>query len=198
MRAGGGSSPLARGTQTFSGAISAACGSSPLARGTHIALAAAVRSIRLIPARAGNTLGYPGPSNRPAAHPRSRGEHSQVLILASRPVGSSPLARGTPGGSPPGASAARLIPARAGNTNTQVKGKKLRAAHPRSRGEHSRSVRAGVSMVGSSPLARGTQCVVLNHAGARRLIPARAGNTTAARCPGAGASAHPRSRGEHN
>ena len=50
---------------------------------------------------------------------------------------------------------------------------------------------------GSSPLARGTLEVLFGHKFTPRLIPARAGNTSARLTFHAATSAHPRSRGEH-
>ena len=50
---------------------------------------------------------------------------------------------------------------------------------------------------GSSPLARGTQAYASETPGVRRLIPARAGNTSTSYVEKAPGSAHPRSRGEH-
>ena len=73
------------------------------------------KTVRLIPARAGNMLIYAAELRALLAHPRSRGEHQVVEASAYGFTGSSPLARGTfnlnilahlPG---------RLIPARAGN-----------------------------------------------------------------------------------
>ena len=51
-------------------------GSSPLARGTQTSLSTALYAIRLIPARAGNTMIWMFPTVKMSAHPRSRGEHS--------------------------------------------------------------------------------------------------------------------------
>ena len=72
-----------------------AIGSSPLARGTQQQSGTRAAADRLIPARAGNTMGNRAKGHSRAAHPRSRGEH--VLCLADEPGGggSSPLARGT-------------------------------------------------------------------------------------------------------
>ena len=72
----------------------------------------------------------------------------------------------------------RLIPARAGNTVLGYIGDGKTSAHPRSRGEHHEEIENGRAYGGSSPLARGTplaDAVIFNR---RRLIPARAGNTT--------------------
>ena len=72
----------------------------------------------------------------------------------------------------------RLIPARAGNTLESYELDMLSAAHPRSRGEHDESEAWIRSAVGSSPLARGTRYHLSCRDQSRRLIPARAGNTT--------------------
>ena len=70
-------------------------GSSPLARGTQPYHASALRKLRLIPARAGNTRPTTWRSRPPSAHPRSRGEHARDQCHRSLSPGSSPLARGT-------------------------------------------------------------------------------------------------------
>ena len=111
--------------------------------------------------------------------------------------GSSPLARGTPGGASSQRVVPRLIPARAGNTALTKTQAKPSTAHPRSRGEHLCEYHATAVHRGSSPLARGTHTRASTHLHHERLIPARAGNT-GTRSPGTGtSSAHPRSRGEH-
>ena len=131
-------------------------GSSPLARGTHPLVHTDTSHTRLIPARAGNTMGPPTGEVGFTAHPRSRGEHIHALLARAPAVGSSPLARGTLSDLLVGCAASRLIPARAGNTPHLRDSTLTRAAHPRSRGEHLRSWRRLTSSAGSSPLARGT------------------------------------------
>ncbi len=73
-----------------------ALGSSPLARGTRTAALVSDVLVRLIPARAGNTLLFSQISVAAAAHPRSRGEHGFGSGADPSAGGSSPLARGTP------------------------------------------------------------------------------------------------------
>ena len=94
-------------------------------------------------------------------------------------------------------SAHRLIPARAGNTCLQRCQLPCSTAHPRSRGEHNSRLGKISNKDGSSPLARGTPLLHNRVAHQTRLIPARAGNTGASPSRRKGASAHPRSRGEH-
>ena len=98
---------------------------------------------RLIPAHAGKTDPPIDCRSRRTAHPRSRGEN---LVPAGRMViggGSSPLTRGK---RPPARGRLRdyrLIPAHAGKTSGARSGLIKAKAHPRSRGENTRVMRAG-------------------------------------------------------
>ena len=112
--------------------------------------------------------------------------------------GSSPLARGTRPSRHPQGSTSRLIPARAGNTDSSIAPASVSAAHPRSRGEHIDNVTYAPAKGGSSPLARGTLWGTESVPIMSRLIPARAGNTTFTLRLSVLNPAHPRSRGEHN
>ena len=131
-------------------------GSSPLARGTPVTPGSRRRAGGLIPARAGNTSQPPRPAGPQRAHPRSRGEHSQILSNRWLRWGSSPLARGTPRPLVALFHLVGLIPARAGNTLRGNSKPPLSRAHPRSRGEHITPPVMISSLSGSSPLARGT------------------------------------------
>ncbi len=111
--------------------------------------------------------------------------------------GSSPLARGTPGVAVLMSNAVRLIPARAGNTKRSPNPATCRSAHPRSRGEHVSVTVWKPRASGSSPLARGTLISTVVTGFGTRLIPARAGNTSATHTVSDKIAAHPRSRGEH-
>ena len=161
------------------GGESARLGSSPLARGTLNDAGEFTGSARLIPARAGNITSRHCFVLGLAAHPRSRGEHTENHSFLAPGFGSSPLARGTWYTLTWYRYRLRLIPARAGNITTSAPVLCASSAHPRSRGEHGRNQSPTRRHLGSSPLARGT----LGN-GARlvvrvRLIPARAGNILA-------------------
>ena len=132
-----------------------------------------------------------------AAHPRMRGEHATPCSTAATMFGSSPHARGTPGGFAMAGHRRRLIPACAGNTRTMPPAARRSSAHPRMRGEHSRADSARDTAGGSSPHARGTRVSVTERARVRRLIPACAGNMPGASVWPICAAAHPRMRGEH-
>ena len=71
-------------------------GSSPLARGLQRGGRQARRRARIIPARAGFTRTSPLKASWTPDHPRSRGVYFVGTSFSSRPLGSSPLARGLP------------------------------------------------------------------------------------------------------
>ena len=191
--------PRSRGEHNSSATTrQARTGSSPLARGTLLRQLVSQFRIRLIPARAGNTRNLSSLFFSASAHPRSRGEHLDKLTRAVMDSGSSPLARGTLTCRVMRISCRRLIPARAGNTSAPVTPNLSFSAHPRSRGEHASLHRRISTLVGSSPLARGTPHQPPIPAWLRRLIPARAGNTRRTTVILALTAAHPRSRGEHS
>ena len=138
------------------------------------------------------------PVNAMTAHPRSRGEHPGRYRCTRARRGSSPLARGTQPQPHQQRLRRRLIPARAGNTEAALPCGLPPPAHPRSRGEHSSMPRMMTRAPGSSPLARGTHRFGVQELQSKRLIPARAGNTSTPPLRWSVISAHPRSRGEHS
>ena len=91
-------------------------GSSPLARGLLEGCVGEKVSDRIIPARAGFTGGRARHEPGVPDHPRSRGVYGDSRPDASKPRGSSPLARGLRIGRPRALTATRIIPARAGFT----------------------------------------------------------------------------------
>jgi len=156
-------------------------GSSPLARGGRHDAGRVCAELGLIPARAGRTPPQPQRPHPPQAHPRSRGADSGGTSTGGAEPGSSPLARGGPGGHRRQGSDGRLIPARAGRTFTDENGWAQGAAHPRSRGADEDGSRDTSLVTGSSPLARGGRMPLNRRTHERGLIPARAGRTVAPR-----------------
>ena len=132
-----------------------ASGSSPLTRGARRTWCSCSPPARLIPAHAGSTLAAPRSYPRWGAHPRSRGEHGNVKLVAANFQGSSPLTRGAPPVTRFGANPAGLIPAHAGSTFLWLLLVVVCWAHPRSRGEHVTTSRHQQGYRGSSPLTRG-------------------------------------------
>ena len=190
--------PRSRGeNSTAASAGYCAFGSSPLTRGKRGPRWWACEPSRLIPAHAGKTT-HSGPSAAPsAAHPRSRGENPVALSFPLILSGSSPLTRGKPLVERRPRLSLGLIPAHAGKTPPPRRPSWTRPAHPRSRGENRVLGGEQVHLEGSSPLTRGKQGprpVDQGHAG---LIPAHAGKTQRRESCAAGATAHPRSRGEN-
>ena len=151
-------------------------GSSPLARGTHHVRLEARPSLRLIPARAGNTRLRGSGILWRSAHPRSRGDHHLGGQRTQLLQGSSPLTRGTPAHLTDHDVSRGLIPTRAGNILLPLQISGVRSAHPRYCGEHTSPTRPDQSSPGSSPLARGTMVAPIPHQRPARLIPARTGN----------------------
>ena len=170
-------------------------GSSPLARGLRSQRVVPVRDVGIIPARAGFTP--PRSSQRPSQgdHPRSRGVYSQPDRLNVYRDGSSPLARGLPGGAGGCTWAERIIPARAGFTGLRGGHRLGDEDHPRSRGVYSPASSREPPRPGSSPLARGLREAIAAALDRARIIPARAGFTWDRNTPATGTPDHPRSRG---
>ena len=137
--------------------ISSQNGSSPLTRGKLYRFDPSACGHRLIPAHAGKTDEGVHLVAARGAHPRSRGENTDVTALPMPIAGSSPLTRGKRRRLGTRRRYQRLIPAHAGKTSHLVPLVPFLQAHPRSRGENTvieyRRGRPG----GSSPLTRGKQ-----------------------------------------
>ena len=111
-------------------------GSSPLARGPRRRRLHRVPCGGLIPARAGTTFGANQVQQKSGAHPRSRGDHTEINARGQVDGGSSPLARGPPEARAGSRNVVGLIPARAGTTRAGAVSGAGSGAHPRSRGDH--------------------------------------------------------------
>ena len=132
-------------------------GSSPLARGLRGHRREHRVAGRIIPARAGFTVGRSSGTVTGWDHPRSRGVYCVVRPRTSQYRGSSPLARGLRRECTEHALHARII--------------------PRSRGVYAHARTRPADHAGSSPLARGLLAPALAARGGLRIIPARAGFT---------------------
>ena len=150
---------------------------------------------RIIPARAGFTLGHCSLFLTPEDHPRSRGVYARRRRTPARLRGSSPLARGLPRPHPPGGRQPGIIPARAGFTAASPAPNHVARDHPRSRGVYAVAVAACSRRGGSSPLARGLPGMARHFQASAGIIPARAGFTAVGGDAGAIEWDHPRSRG---
>ena len=115
------------------------CGSSPLTRGKLTISSAWLRPWGLIPAHAGKTLPQVPSQVGVGAHPRSRGENGKARSWLCTGGGSSPLTRGKLLQVAEGERVHGLIPAHAGKTMRSRCWPRQCTAHPRSRGENTRT-----------------------------------------------------------
>ena len=113
-------------------------GSPPLARGTGARRNRYLRSGRITPACAGNSvfLQYSHPLT--PDHPRLRGEQIMACLLTTRKQGSPPLARGTERKSMNSIFYTGITPACAGNRRRMQKILYCCWDHPRLRGEQTK------------------------------------------------------------
>ena len=132
-----------------------AAGSSPLARGLPRDAQQRQIATGIIPARAGFTQLPGGDEHGGRDHPRSRGVYRTCACSRRARGGSSPLARGLPGGALGVGGGAGIIPARAGFTPLRSGRPTTRTDHPRSRGVYFMTDMEQTTSLGSSPLARG-------------------------------------------
>ena len=170
-------------------------GSSPLARGLPVILPVKMSGHRIIPARAGFTVGHVVASGSVPDHPRSRGVYQRSTSTSPPRPGSSPLARGLLSCSSRLRFTSRIIPARAGFTHPWRRPPARWRDHPRSRGVYMVLGGPVHRRRGSSPLARGLRDWAGEPARPGGIIPARAGFTRGGFEGGASAQDHPRSRG---
>ena len=151
--------------------------------------------VGIIPARAGFTVAELPDAAIVRDHPRSRGVYMLWRPSARSRTGSSPLTRGLQVRTTTMSHSARIIPARAGFTRPPRRSCDHAQDHPRSRGVYPMTPRAGGTLAGSSPLARGLHQHPPHGQAARGIIPARAGFTASASTCARTTRDHPRSRG---
>ena len=91
----------------------------------------------------------------------------------------------------------RITPAHAGTTKTSLESNDNRQDHPRSRGDHTASLKRTPAMSGSPPLTRGPPLQIIRILPNYGITPAHAGTTNTRLCILSLAQDHPRSRGDH-
>ena len=131
-------------------------GSSPLARGTRMNVKKLLSTRRFIPAYAGNSILDIVYLPNHSVHPRLRGELFARKGDEIGYTGSSPLTRGTRAAHRIKNRFHRFIPAYAGNSAGKVLRRRSLTVHPRLRGELRGKKFKDDSIIGSSPLTRGT------------------------------------------
>ena len=213
-----GSSPLSRGILVVAVPRESDGVDHPRSRGEYGSDAGtSFKTMRIIPALAGNTNHETMNPTASWDHPRSRGEYFDLVDERGEELGSSPLSRGIPATRHTTPQRPRIIPALAGNTPWNGTPSPPCRDHPRSRGEYyspatrtihldgSSPLSRGIQepafppelLLGSSPLSRGIPARTHEALGRLRIIPALAGNTPIRGIRIVSAWDHPRSRGEY-
>ncbi len=165
-------------------------------RGTHVIEDWLSALDRFIPACAGNSATRVWVRVPRSVHPRVCGELRLPRLSSSVELGSSPRVRGTHDTNHAGSVASRFIPACAGNSCGGRHDPGCSPVHPRVCGELA-AVQGDIARPrGSSPRVRGTRLVGANLVGARRFIPACAGNSLEFSRKIKSAAVHPRVCGE--
>ena len=139
------------------------------------------KSARIIPADAGSTQHDGQGAIGRMDHPRGCGEHNSGDERNATLDGSSPRMRGAPDQMAGGGQKQGIIPADAGSTLVPTFIRLPVTDHPRGCGEHIRRGAETQIRVGSSPRMRGALQVAPGRVEGRRIIPADAGSTRAAR-----------------
>ena len=171
-------------------------GSSPRGRGTHTSRVSGSRSLRFIPARAGNAPSASSSRSRGPVHPRAGGERLSDQSMSDLFFGSSPRGRGTLELGDDVPVLRRFIPARAGNAVPAAQSPGLWPVHPRAGGERPDTNYDTAQDNGSSPRGRGTPPVRPRRCRRDGFIPARAGNARSFRsAPFRYRGSSPRGRG---
>ena len=173
-------------------------GSSPRVRGTLSLKLPVHLTDRFIPARAGNSARWRPIDRKSAVHPRACGELHFTEVTLQCSFGSSPRVRGTLSVTSCRVGFGRFIPARAGNSQLWSRRARVPPVHPRACGELLDEAASTQAVDGSSPRVRGTPRRGCQHAGRRRFIPARAGNSRRQRGSVWSRTVHPRACGELN
>ena len=111
-------------------------GSPPLARGVPLNRFQCCLNNRITPACAGSTIVKFGQIPDAQDHPRLRGEYVVTITTNQAVVGSPPLARGVRYNARQASDSARITPACAGSTLSDIIDTWLTEDHPRLRGEY--------------------------------------------------------------
>ena len=131
-------------------------GSSPRLRGTSVLSLMQGKTIRFIPALAGNIHEMESATRVWTVHPRACGEHYADSFASASFTGSSPRLRGTLEFALHAVFQRRFIPALAGNMPKESAAVLTEWVHPRACGEHLVGYLRGCDPCGSSPRLRGT------------------------------------------
>ena len=174
---------------------SCASGSSPRVRGKRRGAGHRYDVARIIPARAGQTAPNPIGRGHGSDHPRACGANFLDRWTTFFLFGSSPRVRGKPIARLPAAGRPRIIPARAGQTGVTGVPPVTVPDHPRACGANLGDETQITDTTGSSPRVRGKRRHARSGTIERRIIPARAGQTSPVSPHCRRSSDHPRACG---
>ena len=152
-------------------------------------------SLRIIPAHAGQTSSRNSYGHHYSDHPRACGANQGVVKDVFVLDGSSPRMRGKRTAFHETVDKFRIIPAHAGQTGTARPRTRWPTDHPRACGANSDMSMTALVKPGSSPRMRGKRFDRHRYAVTFRIIPAHAGQTTAATRKTTSNSDHPRACG---
>ena len=155
-----------------------------------------MKTRRITPACAGKTRSFKIVRVELPDHPRMRGEDKKVTKEGFQISGSPPHARGRPALLFRRFPDFGITPACAGKTQSAPSARSATPDHPRMRGEDRGSMRAGLSVQGSPPHARGRLRPLRRTGLSRGITPACAGKTDTDFNFDVTDSDHPRMRGE--
>ena len=170
-------------------------GSSPRVRGKRREPPRRRGLRRIIPARAGQTRTRSRRHGTDTDHPRACGANLGVAGFAALPAGSSPRVRGKRRHVAADFTAPRIIPARAGQTWRTLLAICSPSDHPRACGANFPDGEIVRLNIGSSPRVRGKPTCLTVGPSNRRIIPARAGQTSRRSHPVRTCPDHPRACG---
>ena len=152
--------------------------------------------MRITPAYAGKSTGWPWSGRGTRDHPRLRGEKRDARKVRSAGRGSPPLTRGKEPDGPGTGGRGGITPAYAGKSRGSGCPCRGREDHPRLRGEKSGRRAASASATGSPPLTRGKGVSHARLGKAVGITPAYAGKSVSAIFLLPPLWDHPRLRGE--
>ena len=164
-------------------------------RGKLSSCLAGLFAVRIIPARAGQTMQASSVEAANPDHPRACGANEHRVHVAVSEDGSSPRVRGKRPSHVRKGFRKRIIPARAGQTRCLVSERQVSPDHPRACGANLYMKMWARGSDGSSPRVRGKLVRVLGRVALGRIIPARAGQTVALLSAANAPPDHPRACG---
>ena len=173
----------------------APAGSSPRMRGKLNRTSTPMMPLRIIPAHAGQTPDWRGRAHGTTDHPRACGANFAGNEAGWARAGSSPRMRGKHLAAVGDAVAVRIIPAHAGQTAYRSQGPSRPSDHPRACGANEARLASESHAFGSSPRMRGKPAARSRRVMRVRIIPAHAGQTSAAARAGWSRPDHPRACG---